>query len=1278
MIFKFKQISFKVFIFLLLFASSANILNAQQRVKKVVMQAFWWDYYNNNYRFKWADYLTELAPRLKAAGVDAIWIPPNYKNDGPGSVGYGPFDQYDLGDKNQKGDASNDTLKTRSGTKDELLRMMAVMHANGIDVIQDIVLNHTTGAGNRGSGGGRDYTAASAPYKDQGTAYNGQIIGGSDYYKNFRYSCYATPFLDTSAADYFTRKGRWSKNIMNFYPNANNNYVNTSEISTAYFGPDIAYEANSIGQSTNIPTSGSVTIKGITKSYYNPVQATNYMAQSAKDWIVWYKKQTGADGFRWDAVKHYGYSVQSDLTYALKYQSGFANGGNNMFNVGEYVGQPSEVDYYVSQLIKTGTPIESGIANEQLSGGFDFGLRAYASSGSIYSMVLGQGNFDMQSIPGAQQSTRYFDYPNGTRVYKTVPFVNSHDTYRPILTANGNFSQSLGNAAGWNTGNELGGNGNHIDPREPRFAAANAVIAAVDGNPCFYIEDVFDYFTLNKRWTHIPSNVDSLPIRKDVVNIMLCHQKLGFKDGDYGVPTAQTGVNAPAYISGSSGDHIVFERTGKALIGVSDAYSSASNNTADQQVWVTCNTAWTPGTVLYDYSGAHGVSGTTIQSDRRVLIKTAPCGHNITGVYGHGYSIWAPYPNGTPTTVADLWNYIATYNQPRAITTQQEWEMADDLGDSHCASLGQGGQLPANSTNQRVAGKIFVQSGTNVAYYLTPSIDNTNLSISLWDLDGNKLSEATGNSSAASPISGSFSAAYTGWITIKVRHAVATQAAQKVWANVTYTAPTVIDTRATANAATTRVSIWTGNKGTTDITDCGNWEEGLVPTNSSTVIVPSFANPAPVFPNGIAGRVIATTTTAGTYKNVYNTVMNLTGTTPINSTSTGDYSYTNLVPKSYTIKPTKLNDLNKSSGINGLDLFALQNHLLNKTLLNTPYKIIAADVDGSKSVGGLDLFYLKKFLLAAITTFPNNRLWAFVDSAYQFPNSANPFPFKDSIVVTPDISNIKSNQTFIGVKLGDLTLDWSAAAARGIATKPVEFVYHVISTKEKSNQPDFSGTNHRNDEPIKIPVTVNNFKDLVEMQYTLHFNNKDYEFAGIENNALGIEFNDKEASKNGLVSFLWIDKNGEEKTLEDGTEVFTLVFHPTINHKQSSELQLAINSSMTNIEAWDKDYQQHNIILTKQIKNSEQGIVGNEFWSVSPNPTSGDIKVAMVCKAAKTIVFELSNAEGKTITQQSFEAIRGNNTININLKKNTHLPTGIYFLKAVGLDGENVKKIIVQ
>jgi alpha-amylase len=65
--------------------SSINPTNRQ-----VVLQGFWWDYYNANYPDGWANYLAELAPRLKNLGIDAIWIPPTIKNTGTNSVGYAP------------------------------------------------------------------------------------------------------------------------------------------------------------------------------------------------------------------------------------------------------------------------------------------------------------------------------------------------------------------------------------------------------------------------------------------------------------------------------------------------------------------------------------------------------------------------------------------------------------------------------------------------------------------------------------------------------------------------------------------------------------------------------------------------------------------------------------------------------------------------------------------------------------------------------------------------------------------------------------------------------------------------------------------------------------------------------------------------------------------------------------------------------------------------------------------------------------------------------------
>ena len=48
--------------------------------RQVVLQGFWWDYFNSNYSYRYADYLSDLAPRLRSLGIDAIWIPPSIKN----------------------------------------------------------------------------------------------------------------------------------------------------------------------------------------------------------------------------------------------------------------------------------------------------------------------------------------------------------------------------------------------------------------------------------------------------------------------------------------------------------------------------------------------------------------------------------------------------------------------------------------------------------------------------------------------------------------------------------------------------------------------------------------------------------------------------------------------------------------------------------------------------------------------------------------------------------------------------------------------------------------------------------------------------------------------------------------------------------------------------------------------------------------------------------------------------------------------------------------------
>jgi alpha-amylase len=257
---------------------------------KVVLQGFWWDYWNNNYANNWSTYLADLAPRLREMGIDAVWIPPTVKNkNATGSVGYSPYDHYDLGDKFQGGSTG-----TRVGTKDNLLRAIAILHANGIEVIQDVVLNHMDGAGSDTGAGGQDPAAP------------------ANQWKNFRYVCYATPGISQDAANYGARRGRFPKNWQNFHPNPDHN-TEGDDITAGFFGPDICYYSQARGLSSI--------------SSYNPPQEVNYMRNGMRGWLVWMKAQTGVDGFRFDAVKHFETWAMQDFAWNLAYNAGFASGG---------------------------------------------------------------------------------------------------------------------------------------------------------------------------------------------------------------------------------------------------------------------------------------------------------------------------------------------------------------------------------------------------------------------------------------------------------------------------------------------------------------------------------------------------------------------------------------------------------------------------------------------------------------------------------------------------------------------------------------------------------------------------------------------------------------------------------------------------------------------------------------------------------------------------------------------------------------------------------------
>lgn len=277
--------------------------------------------------------------------------------------------------------------------------------------------------------------------------------------------------------------------------------------------------------------------------------------------------------------------------------------------------------------------------------------------------------------------------------------------------------------------------------------------------------------------------------------------------------TAEQGVGWIGTANAS--DLLIIERSARAIIGINDRGDGQW-----QEAWV--NSDFQAGTILKDYSGANGSDTRVVQGDQRVRINVPP----VDAVNNRwGYAVWAPVGQD-----GDV------YNPSRSVRTTQEWEMADDLGDSHCSSLGQGGHLPAGQVNFRVVGKVFVQNGTAVNYdvFRESAMAAQPIVIQFADLNGTVHHRQQGSGS----LNGSFSPGFTGWLTIKVRNASTGNSRQKVWVKVDYQAPATVDVDLDMNKPETKVAIFTGNGGDQDWANCRNWEEGNIPDQNTDVVIP--------------------------------------------------------------------------------------------------------------------------------------------------------------------------------------------------------------------------------------------------------------------------------------------------------------------------------------------------------------------------------------------------------------------------------------------------------
>ncbi|MCI4670623.1 MAG: HYR domain-containing protein, partial [Bacteroidia bacterium] len=249
------------------------------------------------------------------------------------------------------------------------------------------------------------------------------------------------------------------------------------------------------------------------------------------------------------------------------------------------------------------------------------------------------------------------------------------------------------------------------------------------------------------------------------------------------------------------------------------------------------------------------------------------------------------------------------------------------------------------------------------------------------------------------------------------------------------------------------------------------------------------------------------------------------------------------------------------ASVNGIDIndaLDVVRHTLLISQLNSPYKLIAADVNNSQTINVLDAFQILRRLLLITNSFTDpvsgnpGGVWTMIPSDYVFPNPQSPWGW-DTRRSHTSVTAPLTGQDFTGVKLGDVNNSWDASPNRLAA--PSDSIHFVIEAVQ-AQQGDL----------VRVPVKVANFDVISGYQFTMNWDESVLELKTVNHKALEALYNTEEAAK-GHFTTAWIDMEGQAQSLADGTVAFELVFE--VVGKRGSQTSFEINSALTESKALD-------------------------------------------------------------------------------------------------------------
>lgn len=361
----------------------------------------------------------------------------------------------------------------------------------------------------------------------------------------------------------------------------------------------------------------------------------------------------------------------------------------------------------------------------------------------------------------------------------------------------------------------------------------------------------------------------------------------------------------------------------------------------------------------------------------------------------------------------------------------------------------------------------------------------------------------------------------------------------------------------------------------------------------------------------------------------------------------------------YTVTPY-WND-NPLNGVTTFDLILITKHILGVSYLNSPLKLLAADVNNSGNITTIDLISLRRVVLGVEQEFPNNTSWRFLDEDFNFPYPDN--PWRTLIPEAVSINNLNAieagNVDFIGYKVGDVnnTASTQLHAVQRIEPRDQSSVKLVLPEQKLP----WNGI-------VQVPVFLRTEEALQGFQFSLQWDLEKMEFLDVAGGILEEGHWGTRFTGEGQLTVSWNSPlGGKLETAGEDALLLELRFHVLEQGVWKDLFQLG---GFTTAEAYTDAAEILGVGLEMRPQEdlTNIGLLGN-----SPNPFSEETVLEFSLSTWQETTFRVLSATGSEVEQWTLQRAAG---VHREILEGENWPSGVLYLEMTNQEGRWVQKMI--